>query len=170
MASGPITSWQTDEKKVTDFIFLGSKITMDGDYSHKLKDTCFLGGKLWQTKTAYWKPETLLCQQRSAFKAMVFAVVMYRCESWTINKTEYLRTDAFKSWCWRRLLRVPWTAKKSNQSILKEINPEYSFEGMMLKIQYFGTWWEELTHWERPWCWERLMAKRKGAAEDEMVR
>ena len=91
---------------------------------------------------------------------MVFPVVMYGCESWTIKKAERWRIDAFEQWCWRKLLRVPWTARRSNQSILKEINPEYSLEGLMLKLrfQYFGHLMQELTHWKRPWCWERLKA------------
>ena len=91
-------------------------------------------------------------------KAMVFPVVMYGCESWSIKKAEHWRIDAFELWCWRRLLRVPWTARRSNQSILKEISPEYSLEGLMLKLklQYLATWFEELTHLKRPWCWERL--------------
>ena len=95
--------------------------------------------------------------------AMVFPVVMYRCENWTIEKAECWRTDAFELWCWIRLLRVHWTAI-SNQSILKEISPEYSLEGLMLKLklQYFATWWRELTHWKRPWCWERLKAGGEG--------
>ena len=89
---------------------------------------------------------------------------MYGCESWTVKKAEHQRIDAFELWCWRRLFRVPWTARRSNQPILKEINPEYSLEGLMLKLklQYFGTWCEELTHWKRPWCWERLKARGKG--------
>ena len=97
-------------------------------------------------------------------KAMVFPVVMYGCESWTIKKAECQRIDAFELWCWRRLLRVPWTARSSNQSILKEISPEYSLEGLMLKLklQYLATWGEELTHLKRPWCWERLRAIREG--------
>ena len=97
-------------------------------------------------------------------KAMVFPVVMYRFESWTTEKAEGRRIDAFEVWCWRRLLRVPWAARRSNQSILKEINPEYSLEGLMLKLklQSFGTWCEELTHLKRPWCWERLKAGGKG--------
>ena len=91
-------------------------------------------------------------------------VVMYGCESWTIKKAEHQRIDAFELWCWRRLLRVPWTARRSNQSILKEISPEYSLEGLMLKLklEYLATWWEELTLWKRPWCWERLKAGGKG--------
>ena len=95
---------------------------------------------------------------------MVFPVVMYRCENWTIKKAEYQRIDAFELWCWRRLLRVPWTARRSNQSILKEISPKCALEGLMvkLKLQYFATWCEELTHWKRPWCWERLKAGGEG--------
>ena len=94
---------------------------------------------------------------------MIFPIVIYRWESWTIRKAECQRIDAFELWCWRRLLRVPWTARRSNQSILKEINPEYSLEGLMLKLklQYFGHWWKELTHWQRHWCWETLRAGRE---------
>ena len=95
-------------------------------------------------------------------KAMVLLVVMYECKSWTIRKAECQWIDAFELWCWRRLLRVPWTARRSNQSILKEISPEYSLEGLMLKLQYFGMWCEELTHWKRPECWERLKAGGEG--------
>ena len=100
-------------------------------------------------------------------KAMVFSVVMYGCESWTIKKAEHWRIDAFEPWCWSKLLRVPWTARRSNQSILKEISPEYSLEGLMLKLklQCFGHRCEERTHWKRSWCWERL----KGVIENEMV-
>ena len=96
-------------------------------------------------------------------KAMVFPVVMYECESWSIKKAKHCRIDAFELWCWRRLLTVLWTTRRSNQSILKEISPEYSLEGLMLKLQYLATWCKELTHLKRPWCWERLMT------EDEMV-
>ena len=145
LASGPIISWQIDRETmetVTDFIFLGSKITADGDWSHKLKDSCSLEEKLWQTWTTFLKAETLHCMPTKVhlLKATVFAVVMYKCESWTIKKAEHRRTDTFELWCWRRLLRVPWTARRSNQSILKEINPEYSLERLMLKLklQYFG--------------------------------
>ena len=101
---------------------------------------------------------------------MVFPVVMYGCESWTIKTAESPRIDAFELWCWRRLLRVPWTARRSNWSILKEISPEYSLEGlrMRLKFQYFATWCKELTHWKRPWCWERLK-REEGVTEDEMI-
>ena len=95
-------------------------------------------------------------------KAMIFPVVMYKCESWTIKKAEHWTIDDLKLWCWRRLLRVRWTARRSNQPTLKEINPEYSLEVLMLKLQYFGHWCEELTHWKRPWCWERLRAGGEG--------
>ena len=118
-------------------------------------------------------PETLLCQKRRdvtlptkvhLVKAMVFPVVMYGCESWTVKKAECWRIDAFVLWGWRRLLRVPWTARKSNQSILKEISPEYALEGLMLSwsSNTLATWCEELTHWKRPWCWERLKAGGEG--------
>ena len=104
-------------------------------------------------------------------KAMVFPVVTYGCESWTVKKAESQRIDAFELWCWRRLLRVPWTARKSNQSILKEINPGFSLEGMMLKLKLstLATSCEELTHWKRPWCWEGLGAGGEGDTEDEMA-
>ena len=107
---------------------------------------------------------TTLSTKVCLVKAMVFSVVMYECESWTIKKAGCQRIYAFELWCWRRLLRVPWTARRSNQSILKEISPGCSLEGMMLKLklQYFGHWCEELTHWNRPWCWERLKAGGEG--------
>ena len=139
MASGPITSWQKEVGKIeamTDFIFLDSKITADGDCNHDIKKT------LAPWKKSYDQPRQHIKNQRHCFanKAMVFPVVMYGSESWTIKKAECGRTDAFKLWCWRRLLRVPWTARSSNQSILKEISPEYSLEGLLLKLklQYFG--------------------------------
>ena len=126
---------------VMDFIFLGSKITADSDCSHEIKRHLLLGRKLWQTQTSILKSRdiTLLTKVR-IIKALVFPVVLYRCESWTINKAECQRIDAFKLWCWRGLFRVPWTARRSNQSILKETNPEYSLEGLILKLklQYFG--------------------------------
>ena len=124
---------------VTDFLFLGSKITADGDCSHEIKRCLFLGRKDMTNLDSILKMETLLTKVH-IIKAMVFPVVMYGCESWTIKKAEHQRIDAFELWCWRRLLRVPWTARRSNQSILKEINPEYSLEGLILKLklQYFG--------------------------------
>jgi len=132
MASGPITSWQIDEetiKTVREFIFLGSKITTDGDCSHDIKRHLFLGRKVMTNLDSISKSgDITLATNVHLVKAMVFPVVMYGCESWTIKKAEHRRIDAFELWCWRRLLRVPWTARRSNQSILKEINPEYSLE------------------------------------------
>ena len=141
MASGPITSWEIDGETVADFIFLGSKITTDGDCSHESKRRLLLGrkvmtnlGSIFKTRDITWPTKVRLV------KAMVFPVVIYGCESWTIKKAEHWWTDAFALWCWRRLLRVPWTARRSNQSILKEISPGISLEGMMLqvKLQSFG--------------------------------
>ena len=135
MASGPITSWQINGETVEtvrDFIFGGSKITADGGCSHEIKRCLLLGRKAMTNLNSI-----LLCQQRSILvKAMVFPVVMCEYESWTIKKAEHRRIDAFELWCWRRLLRVPWTARRSNQSILKEISPEYSLEGLMLKLKH----------------------------------
>ena len=144
MASGPITSWQIDGETmetVTGFIFLGSKITAEGDCGHEIKRCLLLGRKAMTNLDSILKSRdiTLLTKVRLV-KAMVFPVLMYGCESWTIRKAEHRRIDAFELWCWRRLLRVPWTARRSNQSILKEISSEYSLEGLMLKLklQYFG--------------------------------
>ena len=144
MASGPITSWQIGgetAETVTDFIFLHSKITTDGDCSHETKRPLLLGRKAMTILDSILKSRDITLPTKVCLvKAMVFPVAMYRCESWTIEKTEHLRIDAFELWCWRRLLRVPWTARRSNQSILKEISPEYSLEGLRLKLklQYFG--------------------------------
>ena len=144
MASGPITSWQIDGETmetVTDFIFLGSQITADGDCSHEIKRRLLLGRKAMTNLDSVLKSRdiTLLTKVRLV-KTMVFPVLMYGCESWTVKKAEHRRTDAFELRFWRRLLSVPWTTRKSNQSILKEISPEYSLEGLMLKLklQYFG--------------------------------
>ena len=139
MASGPITSWQIDGEtveRVADFIFWGSKITADGYCSHEIKRYLFLGRKAMTNLDSIFKSRdiTLLTKVRLV-KAMFFPVVMYGCESWTIKKAEHQRFVAFELWCWRRLLRVPWTARISNQSILKEISPEYSLEGLMLKLK-----------------------------------
>jgi len=144
MACGHITSWQIEGGKVeteTDFIFLGSKITADGDCSHEIKRHLLLGRKAVKNLNSILKHRDItLLTKICVVKAVIFPVVMYRCESWTIKKPEHWRTDAFKHWCWRRLLRVPWAARRSNQSILKEISPEYSLEGLMLKLklQSFG--------------------------------
>ena len=124
---------------VTDFIFLGSSITADGDCSHEIKRCLLLGRKAMTNLDSVLKSRDITLPTKiHIVKVTVFAVVMYRCESWTMKKAEYQRIDAFELWCWRRLLRAPWTARKSNQSILKEINPEYSLEGLMLKLQYVG--------------------------------
>ena len=146
MASGPITSWQIDEKTmeiVRDFIFGGSglKITTDGDRSHEIKRRLLLGRKVMTNLDSILKSRDItLSTKVHLVKAMVFPVVMYDCKIWTIKKAERQRIDAFELWCWKRLLRVPWTARRSNQSILNEISPKYSLEGLMLKLklQYFG--------------------------------
>ena len=144
MACGPITSWETDGERVetvADFIFWGSKITADGDCSHEIKRRLLLGRKVMTNLGSILKSRDItLLTKLCLVKAMVFPVVMYGCENWTIKKAECRRIDAFELWCWRRLLRVPWTARGSNQSILKEISPECSLEGLMLKLklQYFG--------------------------------
>ena len=141
MASLPITSWQMDGETVTDFIFLGSKITADGDCSHEIKRHLLLGRKAMTNLDSILKSiDVTLLTKVHLVKTLVFPVVMYGCESWTIKKAESLRIDAFELWCWRRLLRVSWTARKSNQFILKEISPEYSLEELMLKLkfQYLG--------------------------------
>ena len=144
MASSPITSWQTDGETmetVTNFILLGSKITADGDCSHEIKWRLLLGRKVMTNLDSIFKSRDITLPTKvHLVKAMVFQVVMYGCESWTVKKGESGRIDVFELWCWRRLLRVPWTARRSNQYILKEVSPEYSFEGLMLKLklQYFG--------------------------------
>ena len=139
MASSPITSWQIDGEKmktVTDFIFLGSKITVDSDCSHEIKRHLLLGRKVMTNLDSILKSRVItLPTNVHLVKAMIFPVVMCECESWTIKKAEHQRIDAFELWCWRRLLRVPWTARRSNQSILKAISPEYSLEGLMLKLE-----------------------------------
>ena len=141
MASGPITSWQIDGETVADFIFLSSKITADGDFSHDIKRHLLLGRKVMTNLDSILKSRDItLSTKVHLVKAIVFPVVMYGCESWTIKRAEHRRINAFELWCWRRLLRVPWTARRSNQSILKEISPGCSLEGLMLKLklQYFG--------------------------------
>ena len=144
MASGPVTSWQIDGETVetmADFILGSSKITADGDCSNEIKGRLLLGKKVMTNLDSIVKSrEITLPTKVCLVKAMVFPVVMYGCESWTVKKAEQQRIDAFELWCWRRLLRVPWTAKRSNQSILKEISPGCSLEGLMLKLklQYFG--------------------------------
>ena len=144
MASGPITSWEIHGETmatVSDFTFLDSKITADGDCSHEIKRRSLLGRTVMSNLDSIFKNRDItLPKKLRVVKAMVFPVFMYGCESWTVKKAECLRIDAFEMWCWRRLLRFPWTARRSNQSILKEISPGISLEGMMLKLklQYFG--------------------------------
>ena len=138
MASGPITSWEKDGETVetvSDFILGGSKITADGDCSHEIKRHLLLGRKVMTNRNSIFKSRDITLPTKVRLvKAMVFPVVMYVCESRTVKKAERQRVDAFELWCWRRLLRVPWTARGSNQSILEEISPEYSLEGLMLKL------------------------------------
>src|SRR5574337_28158 len=144
MASGPITSWEIDGETVetvSDFIFLGSKITEHDDCSHEIKRCLLLGRKVMTNVDSIFKSRDITLPTKvHLVKAMVFPVVMYGCENWTVKKAEHRRIDAFGLWCWRRLLRVPWTARRSNLSILKEIGPECSLEGLILKLklQYFG--------------------------------
>ena len=139
MSSGPITSWKMEGEKmeaVTDFIFLGFKITEDNDCSNEIKRHLLLGRKAMTNLDSILKSRDITFLTKvHLVKAMVFPVVMYGCESWTIKKVEHQRIDAFELWCWRRLLRIPWTAKRSNQPILKEIKPEYPLEGLMLKLK-----------------------------------
>ena len=165
MASGPVTSWQTDRWGNSGnsgrLYFLGSKITEDGDWSHEIKRCLLLGRKAMTSLDSILKSRDITLPTKvHLVKAMVFPVVMYGCESWTIKKAEHQRIDAFELWCWRRLLRAPWTARRSNQSILKEISPEYSLEGLMLKLklQYFVHLMWKVDSLERPWCWERSKA------------
>ena len=150
--------WQT--------LFWGSlKITAVGDCSHEMKRRLLLGRKAMTNLGSILKYRDITLPTKiHLVKAMIFPVVMYGCESWTLNKAKCLRIDAFELWCWRRLLRVPWTARRSNQLILKEISPEYSLEELMLKLklQYFGHLMWVMTHWKRPWCWERLKAVGEG--------
>ena len=161
MASGPIISWQIDGETmqtVRDFIFGGSRITTDGDFIYEIKRCLLLGKKAMSNLDSVLKSRHITLPTKVCLvKVTFFPVVIYRCDSWTRKKAEHWRTDDFELWRWWRLLTVPWTTRRSNWSILKEINPEYSLEGLMLKLklQYSATWWEELTHWKRPWCWER---------------
>ena len=168
MTSHPITSWQIDGgtmETVTEFIFLGSKITADGDCSHEIKRCLLLGRKVMTNLDRLLKSRDITLPTKvSLVKAMVFPAVMYGCESWTIKKAECQKIDAFELWYYRRLFRVPWTARRSNQSIIKEISPEYSLEGLMLKLklQYLGHLIQRINSLEKMWCWERLRAGREG--------
>ena len=177
MASGPITSWEIDGEtveSVSDFIFLGSKIIADGDCSHEIKRCLLLGRKVMTNLYSIFKSRDITLPTKVCLvKAMVFPVVMYECESWTVKKAECQRIDTFEQWCWRRLLRVPWTARRSNQSILKEISPGISLEGMMLnKAETPVLWPLHTKSWligkdsdaGRDWGQEK-----KGMTEDEMA-
>ena len=162
MASGPITSWQIygeTVETVRDFIFGGSKITADGDCRHEIKRCLLLGRKAMTNLDSILKSRDITLPAKVPLvKAVVFPVVMYGCQSWTMRKAEHWIIDVFELLCWRRLLRVLWTAGRSNQSFLKEISPEYSLEGLMLKAEVsntLATWCKEPTHLKRPWCWER---------------
>ena len=162
-----ITTCQIDGEKletVRDFIFLGSKINADSDCSHKIK-RCLLFGRKAMTNlnSALKSRDITLLTKVHIFKAMVLSVVMYRCESWIIEQAEHKRIDAFEMWCWRRLLRVPWTARRINQSILKEINPEYSLEGLMLKLklQYFDHLMQRADSLEKPQMLGKTNGRRK---------
>ena len=164
MASDPITSWQIDGETVetvADVLFLGSKITTDGDCSHEIKRCLLHGRKVMTNQDSVLKSRDIsLSTKVCLVKAMVFPVAKYGCESWTTKKAERRRIDAFELWCWRRLLRVPWTARRSNQSILKEISPGCSLKGLMLKLklQQFGHLMRRADLTKRPWCWESLKA------------
>ena len=167
MASGPITSWEIDGERgetVSDFTFLGSKITADGDCSHEIKRRLLLGRKVMTNLDSILKSKDItLTTKVCLVKAMVFPVVMYGCESWTIKKAECRRIDDFELWCWRRLLRVPWTARGFNQSILKEISPGCSLEGLMLKLklQYFGHLMQRVDSLEKTLMQGGIGGKRK---------
>ena len=158
---------------VSDFIFGGSKITADGDCSHDIKRRFLLGRKVMTNLDSILKSRDITLPTKvHLVMSMVFPVVMYGCESWTVKKAEHRRIDAFELWCCRRLLRVPWTARRSNQFIIKEISPECSLEGLMLKLklQSFGHLMRRADLFKRPWCWERLNAGGDRDTEDEMVR
>jgi len=176
MASGPITSWQINGETVetvSDFIFLGSKITSDGDCSHEIKRHLFLGRKAMTNLDSLLKNRDITLPTKVCLvKALVFLVVIYGCESWTIKKAERRRIDAFELWCWRRLLRVPWTARRSNQSILKEISTGCSLKELMLKLklQYFGhLMWRTWLIGKDPDAGKDWRQEEKGMTEDEMV-
>ena len=167
MASGPITSWQIDGETVetvADFIFWGSKITADGDCSNEIKRRLLLGRKVMTNLDNLLKSRDIILSTKvHLVKALVFPVVMYRCDSWTIKKAECRRIDAFELWCWRRLLRIPWTARRSNQSILKQISPGCSLEGLMLKLklQYFGDLMRTADSFEKTLRLEKIEGGRR---------
>ena len=167
-ASGPITSWQIVDgqtvETMADFIFLGSKITADGDCRHEIKRCLFLGRKVMTNLDSIFKSRDITLPTKvHLVKTMVFSVVMYGCESWTVKKAECRRIDAFELWCWRRLLRVPWTARRSNQSILKDISPRRSLEGLMLKLklQYFGHLMQRVDSFEKTLMLGKIEGRRR---------
>ena len=168
MASGPITSWEIDGETVeivSDFLFLGSKITADGDCSHEIKRPLHLGREVMTNLDSILKSRDItLLTKVYIIKPMVYPVVMYGCESWTIKKAEHWRIDSFQLWCWRRLLRVPCTTRRSNQSILKEIISEYSLEGLMLKLklQYFGHLMQRANSLEKSLILGKIEGRRRG--------
>ena len=171
MAPGPIISWQIDEETVADFILGGSKITADGNCSHEIKRCLLLGRKVMTSLDNILKSRDITLPTKiHLVKAMVFPVVMYGYESWTIKKSEHQRTDAVELLCWRRLLRVPWTAKRSNQSILQSVlNVYWKDWCWSWNSNSLAMWCKELTHLKRPWCWERLKVGEKGTTVDTMV-
>ena len=168
MASGPITSWQIDGETVetvSDFILRGSRITADGDCSHEIKRRLLLGRKVMTNLESIFKSRDITLPTKvHLVKAMVFTVVMYGCESWTVKKAEHQKIDVFDLWCWRRLLRVPWTAKRSNQSILKEISAGCSLEGLKikLKLQYFGHLMQRTDSFEKTLMLGKSEGRRQG--------
>ena len=164
MAWGPITSWQIDGETVTDFIFLGSKITAGGDYSHEIKRWLLFGRKVMTNLDSILKSRDYFADKGLSVQSYGFFSSYAWMWELDYKESRAPRIDAFELWCWRRLLRVHWTARRSNQFILKEISPECSLEGLMLKLklQYFGYFWGRLTHWKRPWCWERWKAGEEG--------
>ena len=167
MAFGPITSWYIEGEKVeavTDFLFFGSKIAADGDWSHEIRRHLLFGKKAMTNLASVLKSTDITLPTKvHIVKDMVFPVVMYGCESWTIKQVEHQRIDAFELWCWKRLLRVPWTARRSDQSILREINPEYSLEGLMLKLklQYFGHLMQTTDSLEKPLMLGKIECRRR---------
>ena len=165
MASGPIISWQIDGETVIDFTFLGSKITADGDCSHEMKRCLHLGRRAMTNLNSILKSRDITLPTKvHLVKTMVFLVVMYDCESWIVKKAEHWRIDAFELWCWRRLLRVPWTPRRSNQSILKEISSEYLLEGLMLKqkLQYCGHLMGRTDSMEKTLMLGKIEGRRRG--------
>ena len=175
MALGPITSWQIEGEKVeavTDHLFLGSKITADSDCSHEIKRRLLLGRKVMTNLDSILKSRDITLPTKvHLVKVLVFPVVMYGCESWTVTKAEHQRIGAFELWCWRRLLRVPWTARRSNQSVLKEISPGCSLEGLMLKLklQHFGHLMQSWLTGEDPDAEKDWGQEKKGTTEDDMA-